>query len=436
MNRPTRLLLIALFLPFPAGAALADGKVFAGADWSTLRERREDEQVAIIRCKDGIAHMLLAIRFEAGVDEHAVWIVPVRGTPAEARVALRDKFPHFIGKSPRAQANRARDSAIVTLAVWPLACVCPLWLPTLASKDVDGVRTFDYAEQFGLRSEVIHAASLEALAEYLQQQQLSISADALASFAPYVNDEHALVVTRVLSPERLRAEFPDLDRYPHDKRAPCLELWFRSPAPWFPLRATCSEQLGTTAIRVYVDGCHTLPGETLVRLDGEVRHYHLTHLGLFGENVSERPIDERFYTRFRAEPSLSSLTEDLQFAAIDSRPLERIARNGEPLARLVGVGGILLLPYLAGGIAGLLAVRRWRRPSAVGATMTLTLPVMLYFLYRTRLRPEPVLEDDAQRPAGPRTRFPPDPDRMKFLLWFVAVYYAEVVLVALLWRPW
>lgn len=230
---PTRSLAIILLCLLPA-LGQADGAVWKAADgWPRLEEKA---QAALIAHADGRQRMALAVRLEMLAGDQGLWLVPVRGTPADVRVALAPDMPWFHGGTPHPdRAGREDVANIAGLAALAAAPGSPLSLGLagmaipglLASRTSRGDLGSTVTGE-GLAATVLAARSAEELAGALAGLGRAVPAASLAGFAPYLDGGHSLVAVRL---DALAASAGA-------GRAPALLLDFPSPEPWFPVRAS------------------------------------------------------------------------------------------------------------------------------------------------------------------------------------------------------
>ncbi len=226
-----RPLIVVLLCLMPV-LAQADGAAWkVAADWPRIAE---NVQAALIAHADGRQRMALAVRLEMLAGEQGLWLVPVRGTPAEVRLALAPDMPWFYAGTPHPDRAAREDIAnIAGLAALAAAPGSPLSLGLagvaipglLASRSSRGELGTTVTGE-GLVATVLAARSADELAGLLAGLGRAVPASSLTGFAPYLDGAHSLVAVR-------------LDALTTGQgRAPALLLDFPSREPWFPVQAS------------------------------------------------------------------------------------------------------------------------------------------------------------------------------------------------------
>jgi hypothetical protein len=352
--------------------AHGDGMVFHTRDAASMGPLTEHEQRAAIVCRDGVEHLVIAVNIDPGEASEALWIFPVPGTPGAVTVDLADSFPAFEGTNPFEEAGEA-VAVFGTLAratqVWTLF-IEPLLAPAgAAATATPAVHTS--VEKWGIRAEVVTAASAEALAQYVGDKGSTVDQAELAAFEPYMDGWHVLIVAWIASEQQLRAEFPHYRR-PAGRPAgkwPCLYVEFPSERAFYPMRPTSAY------------------GDVIVPLQLFVVGYVEPHWWRWWASGPPETGPEQFlqalpkgrfpYTRLDMQRPARHFTDDLWFDPVPE-PDTTYARIVAALlhrwpAVLTYVVLIAGMSYAAGGLAGLLLFGEWRPYARVGVWNLLTL---------------------------------------------------------------
>ncbi|MCK4873532.1 MAG: hypothetical protein KAS72_12470 [Phycisphaerales bacterium] len=373
-----------------AQPTLADGMAFKGRDTSAMLPIIEHEQVAAIT-HDGTRERLV-IAVDIGdaltVDENALWIFPVRGAPEDVTVDLVDTFPAPRGRDVYASAAEG-VAGLFTLTratqAYPMLLEMCLLMPL--GRSSRRVTVSEEVERYGLRAALVTAESTEALGDWLAERQTPIEPAHLATFGPYLNADHTLVVVSIASAEMVAAEFPDAWRSPLLRgRRPCVAVEFPTDRPFYPMYPTSAYGDWPIRLRLYVNG-HVQPVSTATVADD-------LRVGLC-ESSAQRPasvghmpdvVEYRYYTAIQGRSAAESFTADLEFEPVESPQLSyaivarRITRQGVLVVPLILVVGVL--SYVSGGLAGLAVFGCWRKPARLGLWNLLTLLALMLVVHR------------------------------------------------------
>ncbi len=341
--------------------SLADGFALKGIDGSRWRPLAENEQVAAIHHRNGVQRMALAVQLELeAAEDRGLWIVPVRGEPSRVRVDLIDEMPRFVGRDPRVQAKNRLDAVFAALRatqIYPML-VEVLFGPTLYGSAA-GVSIRGEVEKWGLRSELLDAESIEALAAHLGEQGVQVEPEALATLAPYMGDGHALIATWIASRESLLAEFPDLkeERARPQSRRPALYVEFPTPEPFFPLQPTRGYGDEHVPLRLYVLGWVEPDQMPVPRGEYQIGHYEMDGPARTpGEFWAGLPAGEPVaYTAMRLDVAAREFTRDLTLRGVEPAGMRYAGAVSRMLgwpALGVGLCMLVLLSVAAGALAG------------------------------------------------------------------------------------
>ncbi len=123
---PLRTLTVVLLCLLPAVGQAAGAVWKVADDWPRLEQKI---QAALIAHAEGRQRMVLAVRLEMLAADQGLWLVPVRGAPAEVRLALAPGLPWFIGGTAHPDRTAREDVAnIAGLAALAAAPGSPLSL--------------------------------------------------------------------------------------------------------------------------------------------------------------------------------------------------------------------------------------------------------------------------------------------------------------------
>lgn len=365
MTIPRAVLLLLIASHFLAPSAAADGFALKFRDISSLRSIAPNQQSAVIVVRDGRQHMLIALNLALSEDEHAIWMFPVRGDAADVKLDLVDQFPRLFGVDPRREAAGLIDRwAAVAAATqcWPVVALVPslsrsLELAGLVDKQVD---------RWGINAAVLRFPStLDQLAATLAADGLDVTKDQLASFGPYLNTAHSLVLCRLTSLSKLRKEFPDVSRDSSlGQRRPCVYVEFPSAAPWYPMRATAAYGEAVVPVVLFVGGFVEPRADAALASTIHCRHFRLHHHPehvppVMAAAMGTLPID---YTVARFSTEARFFTSDIDFAPTTppgSTYVAAIEHLQETwLIAPIGIVAIAGLSMLSAWFAGQVTCRR------------------------------------------------------------------------------
>jgi hypothetical protein len=417
------------------GDAVADGMAYKSRDRSLYHPVQEREQVAVIEHENGRQTLTIAINLEEAeeetglaYDEHAVWIFPVRGQPDDITIDIDASLPQLEGEKLESAAakglQRLFAPAYLT-QIYPVLGCC--LIPGLGrARGLPATALHDEVEKYGLRAQLITSGSRPGLEAWLQTRQTPIPTEQLASFEPYLNDEHALVVVSIASAEEIATNFPQA--YTTGARLgrwPCLRVEFPTHEPFYPMIPTSGYGHAHIACRLYVAG--------FVELATPVpyaRNLRASHILAEPEGAAlDTPIGN--YTIFRGEVRADELTADLVF-----RPARDMTTKAQlwtarltmwPGGLLLTFGFVALFSYLSAGLAGLALFHRWRGFAVLGLWNLATL-IGLAYAARSSLV--------VTAAAGPETRWCGDVKRASesfailFTVIFMSITTAAYALVA------
>ena len=358
-----------------ASSVLADGVAFKGLDWGSLAPALENEQIAAINHRDGVQRMIIAINFDAADDEQALWVFPVPGRPEAVSVDIQDTFPRFLGRDPAAIARTTISKTMTCVRAWQLYPLLVEGLGLLPHLGRGGdVGVHDRIEKWGIRAEVLTADSPPALHEYLTSQGAVLAGNQLVTVEPYLDGQHVLVVAWISSSRKVREAFPDIERHAVAAgRCPCLYAEFPTEHAYFPLKPTSAYGDAVVPFRLWVTGFVEPQTQAIAVREGVSVDY-FRRVG-FGRAELERwarglPADVVAYTRVTGELSARLFTDDLWFVPANPRhiryadAIRELGQSGLSIPLLLLLAAVL--SFVSGGFAGLLTVRRWRRPAMLG----------------------------------------------------------------------
>jgi len=383
---------VALVAAGGVSSALADGVAFKGLDWGSLTPALENEQIAAINHRNGVQRMIIGINFDATDDEQALWLFPVPGRPEAVSVDIQDTFPRFLGRDPAAIARTTIWKTMTCVRAWQLYPLLVEGLGLLPHLGRGGdVGVHDRIEKWGIRAEVLTADSPAALHEYLTSQGAVLAGGQLVTVEPYLDGQHVLVVAWISSPRKVREAFPDIERHAAAAgRRPCLYTEFATERAYFPLKPTSAYGDAIVPFRLWVTGFVEPQTQAVAVSDGVSVDYFRG--GGFDKPELEQwarglPTDATPYTRITGELSARLFTDDLWFVPTNPRhiryadAIRDMGQSGLRIPLLLLLAAVL--SFVSGGFAGLLTVRRWRRPAMLGLWNMVTL-YGLYIALRDR----------------------------------------------------
>jgi hypothetical protein len=370
-------------------AARGDGMAFKTRDFSLFHPARQDEQIAVIHQVDGVQHMLIAINVALEDDAAGVWVLPVPGPLEEVHVDLAGGMPALWGTDVVAEARRPLGFLMSCVSATQVYAGCLVFLEPqsfLAAGVSPGVLLGDRAERWGLRTEVVQAESLAALAAHIEAAGHTLSEEQLASFEPYCDEGFVFVVTQLRSLEALFEEFPRLERRSLQGRWPTLSVSFPSATPFYPMRATSGYGDTELRLRLYVtEYVEPVAADPLKRALS-CRYYEQRSEKLWRGDIAPDAAFKAFVEKLPAVPfeytviagrtAASDFVSDITFRPHEPAGMA-YARFIESRPRwqwgLAWWAITLALSYVAGGVAGVLVVRQWQRPALIGLSNVLTL---------------------------------------------------------------
>jgi hypothetical protein len=370
-------------------AARGDGMAFKTRDFSLFHPARQDEQIAVIHQVDGVQHMLIAINVALEDEAAGVWVLPVPGPLEEVHVDLAGGMPALWGTDVVVEARQPLGYLMSCVSATQVYSICAgILLPHLGSSVGLGpdIAVGDTAEQWGLRTEVVQAESLAALAAHVEAAGHTLSEAQLASFRPYCDEGFVFVVTLLQSLEALLDEFPDLDSRRLRGRWPTLSVSFPSATPFYPMRATSGYGDTELRLRLYVTEYVEPVAADPLKEALSCRYYEQRSEKLWRGDIAPDAAFKAFveklpavpfeYTVIAGKTAASDFVSDITFRPHEpagmayARFIESRPRWQWGLAWCVIT---LALSYVAGGVAGVLVVRQWQRPALIGLSNVLTL---------------------------------------------------------------
>jgi hypothetical protein len=349
--------------------ALADGKAFVG-DRSSLFVARDTSQTAFISCRDGVERLIVSLDLPMGATDKAVWVVPVNAPADRATLELVDELPRFIGYDPREKLRdsvRALATGLRVTQIWPLLADTCL-LPSLGRS---GLMTSGRVDRFGLRSELVTATSVETLRTYVAENGLTLTDEQLASFGPYLDEQHCLAITFVT----------DATEIAKHQRGLAVSLSFPSGRPWYPMRATSGYGEEAIAVQLYVDGLWSLA------TPGGVRDANLSHFRAVADDAERAWLGRGGafeYTRLRLSEPATRFTSDFEFDPTTPRRWAMASAWEQRVPHwaktLLGVTVASLMLTACGAAAALIMKQSLKAGAAAGALGSFTLLATHFWL--------------------------------------------------------
>lgn len=363
--------------------ALADGVAFKGGDLSALFPAEENEQIAAIHCEAGVQRMIIAINFDAEDNEQGLWMFPVPAKPETVQFDIQAKFPAFNGYDPRRRAGETIRHLATALRAWellPLVVEGVLLFPSLGR--MGGIDIHAEVDKWGIHAEVLEADSAEALDQYLSSKGANVDAAQLLTIAPYLDGNHALIVTWITSLAEVRKAFPDAGERAHISRGrtPTLYVEFPTERAYFPLKPTSAYGSLEIPLRLYVAG-FVEPSTNATAVTAALDVEHLRRDERFSDPNLARwatgmPDSMVPYTRMMGTPAAADFTDDLWFDPVQPPGMAYadviLAIGQRRIGLLLLIVLLVGLSYVSGGITGMLVLRRWSTPAKLACWNVLT----------------------------------------------------------------
>lgn len=401
----TRLLCLLLSIVALTGLpviANADGYIIMpviGKDWTWVDE---NSQQAFINYQDGLEKLIVAVDMEKH-DSDAVWIMPVPGKPEDVRIDIISDLPRLSGydvdeKARATLAKNMKNSSAV-------AALGQLWIsiPALAMLIVyesiffamgpgsvnapavanDMVSVEAHIEKKGMVAEVITARAARALYEYLSAKGLRIEPDSIPALDSYAGRDYVFVALWLSGiPQSQDAS---------QRRG--IFITFPTSRLYYPLVPTSAYEHGNIPISIRVLG-HVKP-----RIYQKIDRYTSIRY-LRGANTDKPSAElQAFYgnrvewkgrvdyTRISIDAPVRQLKEDLWMKA--RSPLwilfaRSVAENSLASGIAIYVLSAVAFSFCAGGLAGLLQFRKFRKYAFVGLANVLSMLGLVFVLAFTR----------------------------------------------------
>lgn len=374
-------LILTILLLVLARFVFADGKVFKGLDYSSMRPVHENEQRAFIAHKNGREAMVLAVNFDIDENEKAFWLFPVLGQPEDIKTDILESYPQLFGYDPIIKAKEKMD--IIAIAqlytqpyLYPVLC-CTMW-PTLGVK---GINIHSEVEKEGLRIQTITGDSLESLTEFLQLNGIVVENSEIKVYEDYLNDKYTLVFVAITSIEELLGNFPELIQRTlyTGGRWPCIFVEFPAEQVFYPLKPT-----GTYRDILEVN---LIVMDYMEPVDKDIQQpwrYDYFSAKILPEDFPKALLpyideDNLRYTRMRFMNQASLLKQDLYLAPADVQGM----RYAEGILKLSELnGGIFLMiaffiitiqSWVCAGLSGKVIKKRWNPYANLGFGNLVTL---------------------------------------------------------------
>jgi hypothetical protein len=378
-----------LLLLFPS-TMFSDGIVF---DASSQRPLMELEQRAAISYREGTERMIIAIHFEAKDAHSAVWIFPVPAPPERTKIDVVDRFPTFHGDDPRWVASQG-------IHLWMLlARFTQIWPVIFDSVFLVPSRSFEFmdVEKYGIRAEVIAAASPDALAAFFRTKNVQLSGEQLANFQPYFSRPHAFVVAWIASRDDLRKASPVRDENLGRLwgRSPCLYVEFPTDKAFYPLRPTSAYGEKVVTLRLFI--LDYVQPETHLSHRDQLRVTYYRQSGFY-ENTPAQftvglPHGVIEYTKVEGSIPALEFDDDLSFS-FKRPPGMKIAQFFNSRGDVALVAGwvvlVVVVSYISAGIAAWSILGKWKGYATLGMINLLTCIGLLLFI---RFAPVQIAKD-------------------------------------------
>lgn len=397
-------LLVLSCLLAPLGEA--DGLSFAkkGSGWEPMGEHM---QSAVIRCENGRQRMLVSIELDLAHETEALWILPVRGRPSEVQIEMASIMPGFLGRDPWQHLQGQYANAVGVLALTqsqllPMAIIVP-WLSGSMLGASRSARSHHLVQRHGLEVRSVTAGNVVELGRWLAEQGKTIDPKLLASFAPYCNDSHTLLVANIASQAQLLRDFPEYQNHSRRNRIPCLAVEFPCPQPWFPLMASAGAPDQQMAVFLQVLGLVTPHGPKNVITQAQLTHRKCwprwspeesqeaaTPIGgsrWVADWLKIPPEPRVAVTGFIWSGSPKELTQDLEFVPTTSVIWQVADALGQPSVLLPTIISLHFVgSVLAGFLAGWILLRRPSLGMQIGLCNAVSLAISHAFLRRHWLK--------------------------------------------------
>ncbi len=368
-----------LILLAVSSRALADGKAFTGVDRSSMFVGRSNRQHAWISCDGSRQRMIIAIGLDWREGESTgLWLVPIKGRAAEAKIGRLRDVPRPAGRDARQMLSDRIAScggAVLLTQLWP-TCPGSLLLPSL-SRSRGGITPHAVLDEDGIRTELLDAPTVEALADHLRDAGVTLPPGGLDSFSPYFDGQHCFVATWITDAAKGFAAGGQ----------PAMLVEFPSTEPWYPMRATSGYGDELFFISVFVDGLVEPAPDSDAAKDADVTHYRAQRNPDNANNVEAwlgRDPQQWDYTAVSFAARATTFTSDFTFRPVHVRgwatstTIDDWLRQAKWRPWVVGVPLVALVLMLCGAVAGVVARCGVAFGALVGLTGLLTLLTTYY----------------------------------------------------------
>jgi len=390
---------VPLFLTLVPSLARADGFVVY-TDRSSFALHTEETQVAAINYEDGREKLLLAVRLGELKNNSVVWMVPVPANASDVKINILGEFPRFEGDDIFRRAEEARRDAVAFSSflytavglsqIYTFPLLFYLWphlsgviLPVGRFGIGDRVEVHTHIEKEGIVTEVVTAEDADALYDYLKGKNITIDVGSISIIDDYIGETYSFIVSWVKSTE-------------DESRTPAIFVDFPTDEIYYPLKPTSVYGNAEIPILLYVVGYATPKLYPEIESYTEYRYFE-------GGIYSNQPLEEFFgdvkpsgYTRIligalttstgwiighsRPPPS-SNFRDDLWIERLEHPPasVERARRTLLRASFLrqniwcFVIGWWIVASLLAGGFAGYIMFRNFKRYAFIGLANCLTI---------------------------------------------------------------
>lgn len=379
MRKILTLFLILLLIP---SNVLADGVIWRPEPFGTLEQ---NEQIAAINYQDGLEKLIIAVNFNMGAEQKAVWVFPVPSKPEKVVIDVVKDFPRFSGTDPSrgvAEGLAFIIGATTLSQIYPIIFAIPFYFfisgvytgRVVEERIAPGVTVHETLEKEGITTELITAETGDALYNYLLGRGLSIQRDSIAIFDDYIGKEYSFVVSWVSSLPGLEREYRGY--YPYG-RQPGIFITFPTDKIYYPLLPTSIYGSKSIPIRIYV--LSYVRPKTYDEIKGYVKTSYFTQswLDTYGLTNFYGNIDRRNvrYTRIEMNVPSKYFVDDLwfergaPFRVSYASFLNSLISN--PI--LAGFVFLVLISLLSGGFAGFVIYRDIKKFALLGLANIFTI---------------------------------------------------------------
>lgn len=386
-------ILIIILSLFPV-TSYADGMTF-GVDRGISRLLNEEHQFCAISYKDGYQNMILSINTEKSTFKNGVWLFPVPAKPESVKLNIVKGFPDFHGNDMKEAAMYSVSEAFGYMRLSQLYTM-PFFLSgTLSSKNADSsVKIYDTVNKMGVSTEVISAADIASLTDYLEKKGMKIESSYRSTLNSYLGKDYSFVVSWIYDESKLLEE-QHLDDYSDRSIINNLigvNIAFPSKKLFFPLKPTAIYGDRTIPAVIYIEGFVTPDVYNDIKSFTKTRYFkgRIRNNDLISNNFFESKNGMINYTKVEIDSPSKLFTDDLwieKAVPVKVRIYENINNS---IGIIIFVILFLIISCVSGVISGIASFKRHKIPKykfiLLGLCNTFSIIGVLIASFKMKLR--------------------------------------------------